>query len=297
VAGLNPTVCAAAPARQRPRLWRGAVLLVAGLYFLVPLVASAVFTVDIPNEGLTLDAYTHIFSADGFTSSLLLSIGLGVATIVVVLALMVPAEIAVRLSAPRLRPVLEVVCSLPLVVPSVALVAGIGTVLKWGPDHLSRTPLYRTFVGILDPGFPVVLVLAYVVMALPFVHRALDSGLRSIDLRTLVEAARNLGASWPHVLLRVVLPNLKSALLGASFLTLALVLGEFTVAQLLGFQPFAVWIVQASGSNAQLSVAVSLLSLLLTWALLLALAALGGRGAKNRTPATAVSTAAAADKE
>jgi putative spermidine/putrescine transport system permease protein len=170
-----------------------------------------------------------------------------------------------------------VVCSLPLVVPPIAFVAGIGTVLKWGPEHLSRTPLFQTFVAIQDPGFPVVLVLAYVVMALPFVYRALDAGLRSVDVRTLVEAARSCGAGWPQALVRAVLPNLRGALLNASFLTLALVLGEFTVAQLLGFQPFAVWIVNVSGSQAQLSVAVSVLSLLVTWALLLVLAGFGGR--------------------
>ncbi|GCB51633.1 transmembrane component of thiamin ABC transporter [Streptomyces sp. NL15-2K] len=154
----------------------------------------------------------------------------------------------------------EVVCSLPLVVPPIAFVAGIGTVLKWGPEYLSRTPLFETFVAIQNPGFPFVLVLAYVVMALPFVYRALDSGLRAIDVRTLVEAARSCGASWPQALVGAVLPNLRRALLNASFLTLALVLGEFTVAQLLGFQPFAVWIVSVSGSQAQLSVAVSVLS-------------------------------------
>jgi putative spermidine/putrescine transport system permease protein len=120
-------------------------------------------------------------------------------------------------------------------------------------------------------------VLAYVVMALPFVHRALDAGLRAIDVRTLVEAARSCGASPVQALVTAVLPNLRGALLNASFLTLALVLGEFTVAQLLGFQPFAVWIYSVGGSQAQLSVAVSVLSLLVTWALLLALAGLGGR--------------------
>lgn len=121
------------------------------------------------------------------------------------------------------------------------------------------------------------LVLAYVVMALPFVYRALDAGLRAVDVRTLVEAARSCGANWPQALIRVVLPNLRGALLNASFLTLALVLGEFTVAQLLGFQPFAVWIYSVGGSQAQLSVAVSVLSLLVTWALLLSLAGLGRR--------------------
>ncbi|MCZ4605700.1 ABC transporter permease subunit [Streptomyces sp. Lzd4kr] len=261
----------------RLNLWRWGVLGLAGLYFLVPLAASVVFTVDVPGQGLTFDAYGQIFSTEGFVSSLLLSLELALATIVVVLLLMVPAMVALRLGAPRLRPVVEVVCSLPLVVPPIAFVAGIGTVLKWGPEHLSRTPLFQTFVAIQNPDFPVVLVLAYVVMALPFVYRALDAGLRAIDVRTLVEAARSCGADWPQALVRAVLPNLRGALLNASFLTLALVLGEFTVAQLLGFQPFAVWIVNVSGSQAQLSVAVSVLSLLVTWVLLLVMAGFGGR--------------------
>ncbi|MGW6737956.1 ABC transporter permease [Streptomyces sp. NPDC055013] len=261
----------------RLNLWRWGVLGLAGLYFLVPLAASVVFTVDVPGQGLTFDAYTQIFSTDGFTSSLLLSMELSLATIAVVLLLMVPAMVALRLGAPRLRPVVEIVCSLPLVVPPIAFVAGIGTVLKWGPEHLSRTPLFQTFVAIQNPDFPFVLVLAYVVMALPFVYRALDAGLRAIDVPTLVEAARSCGASRPQALVQAVLPNLRGALLNASFLTLALVLGEFTVAQLLGFQPFAVWIVNVSGSQAQLSVAVSVLSLLVTWVLLLVLAGFGGR--------------------
>jgi putative spermidine/putrescine transport system permease protein len=232
----------------RLNLWRWGVLGLAGLYFLVPLAASVVFTVDVPGQGIAL-----------------------------VLLLMVPAMVALRLGAPRLRPLVEVVCSLPLVVPPIAFVAGLGTVLKWGPDHLSRTPLFETFVAIQNPDFPFVLVLAYVVMALPFVYRALDAGLRAVDVRTLVEAARSCGAGWPQALVRAVLPNLRGALLNASFLTLALVLGEFTVAQLLGFRPFAVWIVNVSGSQAQLSVAVSVLSLLVTWVLLLVLAGFGGR--------------------
>ncbi|MEU2731017.1 ABC transporter permease [Streptomyces griseoviridis] len=262
---------------RRVNTWRWPVLGLAALYFLVPLAASVVFTVDVPGRGVTFDAYRRIVSTEGFTSSLLLSLELALATIAVVLLLMVPAVVALRLGAPRLRPVVEVVCSLPLVVPPIAFVAGISTVLKWGPEHLSRTPLFQTFVAVQNPDFPFVLVLAYAVMALPFVFRALDAGLRAIDVRTLVEAARSCGAAWPQALLRAVLPNLRGALLNASFLTLALVLGEFTVAQLLGFTPFAVWIYSIGGSQAQLSVAVSVLSLLVTWALLLTLAGFGGR--------------------
>jgi putative spermidine/putrescine transport system permease protein len=267
----------------RAHPWRAAVLACSAVYFLLPLAASVIFTVDVPGKGLNADAYQQIFGTAGFVSSLRLSLELAVATIAIVLLLMVPAMVALRLRAPRLRPLVEVVCSLPLVVPPIAFVAGIGTVLRWGPDHLATTPFFQTFVAIQNPSFPVVLVLAYTVMALPFVYRALDAGLRATDVRTLVEAARSCGAGWPQALVRVVLPNLRRSVLNASFLTLALVLGEFTVAQLLGFQPFAVWIVSVSGEQAQLSVAVSVLSLLLTWTLLLMLASFSGGRAASRT--------------
>ncbi|MFJ9028758.1 ABC transporter permease [Streptomyces sp. NPDC102274] len=271
-------------AGRRPRVWRGAVLALAGVYFLVPLLSSFVFTVHTPGQGVSFAAYTGILSAEGFTQSLLLSLGLAAATIVLALLLAVPALIAVRLGAPRLRPLVEIVCMLPLVVPPIALVTGVTTVLRWGPDHLSRTPLYQTFLAVQNESFPVVLVLAYTVLALPFVYRSLDAGLRAVDVPTLVEAARNCGASMPYVILRVILPNLRSSLAGASFLTLALVLGEYTIASLLGFQPFAVWIVSVSGAQARMSVAVSLLSLLITWALLLLLSRAGTRAA-SATPA------------
>ncbi|WP_329139187.1 ABC transporter permease subunit [Streptomyces sp. NBC_01476] len=277
--------------RRRPRVWRGVVGLIAALYFLGPMVFSVIFTVDVPGEGLTASSYSGIFGAEGFWSSLRLTLELAAATTAVTLLLLVPALIAVRLTAPRLRVLVEVLCSLPLVVPAVALTAGISSVLQWGPDDFADTPLFQTFNAIQNPGFPVILLLAYVLMALPLAYRTLDAGMRALDLPTLVEAARNCGANWPRTVLQVVLPNLRGALLNTGFITLALVLGEYTVASILGYQPFAVWIVTIGGSNAQLSVSVSVLSLVLTWVLLLVLAA-AGRGRSSRAPRRSPGSAA-----
>ncbi|PBC77257.1 putative spermidine/putrescine transport system permease protein [Streptomyces sp. TLI_235] len=270
---------------RRPRLWRGAVLLVAGLYFLVPMAASVWFSVDNRSGGVQFDAYTGLLSAPGFTDALVLTLELAAVTVVVLLALLVPALIAARLGTARMRSVLEVVCTLPLVVPPVAFTAGVIGVLRWGPDHLMDTPFFQTIVFIQQPEFPLVLVIAYVLMSLPLAYRALDSGLRAVDVRTLVEAARSCGASWPRAVVTVVLPNLRGALLNAAFLTLALVLGEFTAASILGYQPFAVWVYSVGNSQGQMSVAVSVLSLLITWVLLLLLAAAG----RERRPAPAQS--------
>jgi putative spermidine/putrescine transport system permease protein len=206
------------------------VLVLAGLYFLVPLL----FTIDVPGTGFTGRYYSAIPGADGFGASLVLSLELAVATIVVVLLILVPAAIAVRLGPPKVRAVVEIVCLLPLVVPPIAFVAGISTVLQWGPDHLSHTPFFETMIALQNPTFPIILVLAYVVMALPLAYRALDAGLRAIEVRTLLEAARSCGAGRLKAVVLGVLPNLRGAILSAAFLTLALVLGEYTVAQVLG---------------------------------------------------------------
>ncbi|MEU0832379.1 ABC transporter permease [Streptomyces sp. NPDC056231] len=259
------------------RYGRAAVLMLTGAYFLVPLACAVAFSIGagVPGQGIGFEAYTGILTAGGFTDSLALTLKLAAATIVLVLGLLVPALVTVRLAAPRLRTLVEIVCLLPLVVPAVALVAGLSAVLGWGSDHFVGTPLFQALVALQNPQFPLVLVLAYTLMALPLAYRTLDTGLAAIDLRVLVEAARACGASWPRTLLHVVLPNLRGALLNTAFLTLALVLGEYTVAAILGYQPFAVWILAISGSQAQMSVAVSVMGLLVTWVLLLIIATAG----------------------
>jgi len=270
-----------APARSARRsrgAWRWVVFGVLGLYFLGPIAAAVWFTVrDRRNGGITLAPYTQIPTAEGFAENFGRSLLLGALTVVLALALMVPTVLLVELRFPRLRTTVELLTLLPLVLPPIALVVGVRSVLAWAPEHFYGTPVADVMFALQEPELPWILVLVYVVLALPFVYRALDAGVRGGQLRTLTEAARNLGASWPRTMLSVVLPVLRTSVLNAVFLTLALVLGEFTVANILGFQTFPTWIVLVSGAAPQLSVAVSVLSLLLTWALLLLISALDRR--------------------
>jgi putative spermidine/putrescine transport system permease protein len=269
----------------RPRLGRAAILLVSGLYFIGPLVGSFVFTVDDPVKGFTLSAYSQIFSVSGLWPALQLSLLLAVATIALVFLLLIPTVIAVRLGSPRLRSVVEFVCMLPLVVPSIALTAGINILLRWGTDNLASTPFWDTLLALQNASFPVVLLLAYVVMALPLAFRTLDAGMRALDVRTLLEAAQNNGAGRLRAIVFVVLPNLRGAMLNAGMLTLALVLGEFTVSSILGYTPFAVWIVNGnSAGDGPVTTAVSLVSMVLTWVLLLVLSVTGGRRTSAAKP-------------
>ena len=267
-----------APRRRGAGVWRLLVLLVLGLYFLLPIAASVAFTVRNGGKGgITGRAYTEIPGAPGFAEAFTRSLLLAVLTVVLVLLLMVPTVVLVELRLRRLRTTVELLTLLPLVLPPIALVVGVRSVLAWAPDYFLNTPLAQAFFALQKPSLPWILVLVYVILALPFVYRALDAGVRGADLRTLTEAARNLGASWPRVLVSVVLPVLRTSVLNASFLTFALVLGEFTIASILGFETFPTWIVKISGSAPQLSVAVSVLSLMVTWALLLLISALDRR--------------------
>jgi putative spermidine/putrescine transport system permease protein len=264
--------------RGRSGAWRFAVLIVLGLYFLIPIAASVLFTVrDRGRGGVTLEHYAEIPGADGFAEAFTRSLALAGLTVVIVLLLMVPTVVLVELRLPRLRTTVELLTLMPLVLPPIALVVGVRSVLAWAPDYFLNTPLAEAFFALQKPALPWILVFVYVVLALPFVYRALDAGVRGADLRTLTEAGRNLGASWPRVLVSVVLPVLRTSVLNASFLTLALVLGEYTIAAILGFETFPTWIVRISGSQPQLSVAVSVLSLLVTWVLLLLISALDRR--------------------
>lgn len=268
--------------RRRAGAWRWVVLAVLGLYFVVPIAASVAFTVRSP-DGVTLQHYADIPGADGFAESFTRSLLLAALTVLIALLLMVPTVVLVELRLPRLRTTVELLTLLPLVLPPIALVVGVRSVLEWAPDYFLNTPLAEAFFALQEPSLPWILVLIYVVLALPFVFRALDAGVRGSDLKTLTEAARNLGASWPRVLLSVVLPVLRTSVLNASFITFALVLGEFTVANILGFETFPTWILRISGSESKLSVAVSVLSLLVTWMLLLVISALDRRPGQKET--------------
>jgi putative spermidine/putrescine transport system permease protein len=177
---------------------------------------------------------------------------------------------------------MELLSLFPLVIPPVVLVVGVRDVLGWGPDQLAGTPLQSLFNTLQGSSLPWILALEYVILALPFTYRALDAGLRSSGITTLVEAARNLGSSWPTVVGRIVLPTLRTSVLNAAFLAFALVLGEYTIAKILLYQTFTVWIQQFNDTDGQLSVAISLMSLLITWLLLMVIAVLGrGRSTKG----------------
>ncbi len=260
------------PSRRRwPRLrvWRAVVLFIAGAYFLIPIYAGLRFSFENDAGHLSLYAVKAIPSEPGFSAAFWLSMRLAVVTLALTLVLMVPTSVYVHLKFPRLRRLLDFVTILPIVIPPIVLILG---VLRAAPLWLRASPYLLSLV--------------YVILSMPFVYRSLDAGLSAIDLKTLVEASRSLGGNWLNTLWRVVVPNLRSALLSATVLTLALVLGEFTMASLDLWTTLPVWIYQFQQVDAHVSTAVSMVSLVGTWLLITLIVSLDrsqSRRARRRT--------------
>ncbi len=251
-----PATRPARPGRSVP-VWRWAILLIAAAYFLIPLYAALKFA--------GLKAFTEVVGYQQFGSAFGLSLRLAVVATVLTLVLMVPTTVYVHLRLPRIRRLMEAITILPIVIPPIVLIIG---VLKVAPGSLLGTPY--------------LLGLEYVILAMPFAYRSLDAGLRSFDVKTLVEASNSLGAGWPTTLWRVVIPNLRTAILSATVLTIALVLGEYTMASLDNFQTFPVWIVNFEQNSGPVSTAASLLALFVTWLLLMFIVTVGSRSSRKR---------------
>ncbi len=237
--------------RRRPRVWRALILFAAAAYFILPIFAALRFAFQNDSNHFSLYAVRAIPSQVGFTAAFVLSLKLAFSTLVLTLLLMVPTTIYVHLRLPRMRRVLEFITILPIVIPPIVLILG---VLRAAPLWLKSSPYLLSLV--------------YVVLSMPFVYRSIDSGLSAIDLRTLVEASRSLGGNWVKTMWRVVMPNLRAGLLSASVLTLALVLGEFTMASLDLWTTLPVWIAQFQQVDAHIATAVAMLSLVGTWLLI-----------------------------
>lgn len=248
--------------RRRSRslpVWRWLILVVAAVYFLLPLWGALRFS--------GISAFGSVISQDGFGSSLWLSVRLAVVTTAITLVLMVPTTVYVHLRLPKLRRVLDSITILLVVIPPVVLIIGVLQITKSAPA-LQESPY--------------LLSLEYVILAMPFAYRAVDAGLRALDLKTLTEASSSLGAGWVVTLWRVILPNLTTALLSATVLTVALVLGEYTMATLDLTQTFPVWIVVNDQVSAQVSVASSLLALFVTWLVLMLITLFGTSQSRRR---------------
>jgi molybdate transport system permease protein len=159
-----------------------------------------------------------------------LSFRLSLITTLILLLLAIPLANWLAYSRFRLKLVVEAIVSLPLVLPPSVL--GFYLLLAFSPAHSFGGFLERTFDLRLVFSFPG-LVLASLIYSLPFMVNPILSGLKSLP-PSLKEASATLGKTSLTTLVKILLPNIRPALLTGIVLSFAHTMGEFGVVLMIG---------------------------------------------------------------
>lgn len=256
---------------RKNRFWSGVIFVIGALYFLVPLAATFYWSLRAEKDKLGFEAYRRLFADTNFLPSFSESIVNAVVAIVISLLIIVPTAYWVTLRLPKLRPVVEFITLLPFVIPAVVLALAIIRLY-------SRPPLLLT--ATYDSS-RILLVCVYAALSFPYMFRAVDNGLRAMDVRALTEAAQSLGASWPTILLRVIFPNLRVALLSGALLTFAIVIGELTIALFMAQRTLGPYMANLTRSKVYEPSAMAIVAFAITWAAM-GLIQLIGRGQQGQ---------------
>ena len=230
--------------------------LFAASFFVVPLIATFYFSLKMTRGELGFAAYSSVFNSADFLTTISYSTVASLIAILIGAVIIVPTAYWVRLKVPKLRPVVEFISLLPLIVPPVVLV--FGYIRLFGSN--SWLPLTATTTGT-----DVLLVLGYVVLSMPYMFRAVDNGMAVIDITTLTEAAESLGASRVRTIATVIFPNVRAAIISGAFLTFSISLGEFVLASLLNRPAFGPYLVQLGQDRAYEPAALAVMSFGFTW--------------------------------
>ena len=239
------------------RLMSWTALIFGCLYFLLPLLGMAEFSLKMRRGVYSLDAYAKVLADPAFQATFGYSVLMALVTIVFGVLLVVPTAYWVRLKLPGARPYIEFITLLPLVIPAIVIV--------FGYIRMYNTSSFLPLTGSVT-GTNILLMMGYATLALPYMYRSVDTGLRTIDVATLTEAAQCLGAGWFTILAKIILPNVLVAVLSGAFLTFAIVIGEFTMAALLDRPAFGPYMQILGANRAYEPPALAVIAFAITWA-------------------------------
>ena len=168
--------------------------------------------------------------ANEFWQTLGLTFRLAGVTTVCLLVLGVPLAWWLSQTRWRIKPLLETLISMPLVLPPTVL--GFYLLLAFSPEGWLGGWLLRAFDLRLVFTFPG-LVVGSIIYSLPFMVQPVQAGFEKLP-RSLSEASYVLGKSRLQTFFRVLLPNARPALLTGMVLSFAHTVGEFGVILMIG---------------------------------------------------------------
>ncbi len=237
--------------------WIVIVLLVTGL--LLPLIATLIYSLStfwaltpLP-ENWTLDWYAELARNPRFLQSLFCSMALCMGTTLLCCLVIIPAAVAVEVTLPGLRKLMNLFSILPFALPPIVISVGLLQIYSSGPLVLTGTPW--------------ILVGAWFILAYPFVYRAIHNNLSGLNLKDMLDAAQLLGASPITSFFRIIIPNLRAGLITAALLSFSFLLGEFVFASMLAglsYETIQVYLVNVKDLNGHFTAAIIISYIIVT---------------------------------
>ncbi|HKJ37714.1 MAG TPA: ABC transporter permease subunit [Anaerolineales bacterium] len=242
------------------------------LYFFVPLYGTFDFSLRMERGVLGFKAYELVFADPRFWQGFRYSFTMAIITIVISVSIFVPTVYWMYLKIPKARPIMDVITILPFIIPGIVLVFGL-------IRTFSRPPFQLTLRSWTTD---ILMVAGYIIISMPYMFRAIDVGMRSIDVRTLTEAAQSLGSSWFEVLKDIIIPNLRLAILGGALISFATVMGELILADFLVRPALGPYMVRIGLTKAYEPAALAIISYAMTWFSLGLLQFFSGRSERQK---------------
>lgn len=225
------------------------------LYFFLPIYGTLDFSLRMERGTLGFKAYQLVFADPRFWQAFRYSITMAIITITMSVSIFVSTVYWMYLKVPKARPIMEIITILPFIIPGIVLVFGL-------IRTFSRPPLQLTTSTFTTD---ILMIAGYIIISMPYMFRAIDVGMRSIDVRTLTEAAQSLGSSWFNVLTDIIIPNLRIAILSGALICFATVMGELILADFLVRPALGPYMVRIGLTKAYEPAALAIISYTLTW--------------------------------
>ena len=168
------------------------------------------------SSGLTLQWVFKVW--ESYQDSLWRSLGIALACLASTLVLGVPAAYVLSRVQGKLARTIEELLMLPVALPGLA--TALALIVTYGAVGNFRT--HWTFI-----------LVGHVLFTLPFMVRSVLAVLLSVNMHSLEEGARSLGATFLQRFIGIVLPNCRSGIIAGSLMVLTLSIGEFNMTLLL----------------------------------------------------------------
>ena len=244
---------------RRSKVLSNIVMLIIIIYLLIPLVATAVYSLfsnwtDIVPHGFTLQYYIDLFTNKTFMMSMGRTLIICIVPIALTVLIVLLALFVVTIYFPRLEKYLQILCMIPYTIQGVILSVSILTLYAGS----------KTVLGIRL----VMLIGAYCIITLPYIYQGIRNSMHAVNMPMLIEAAEMLGSSKLYAFFCVIVPNIISGITVSSLLAVGIIFGDYVLIRNItgsSFQNMQIFLYLAMKRSSTESAAVFVIIMLVTF--------------------------------